>query len=215
MITRDVLTQAETALKAAELKLTRVQLNLLETSRTAVTANDAVTAPLVEGRDFVKERLNLDLMLAQRQLADAEQAAAEAERRVQSGMIDQLAGLQAQMELARARSELELLMNTVELRTRFLEQKQQPAAVAYELQLLSAQARLQQTRITHDLQSKRLERMREMHRVGRLSQLDLLRAEVAIVEAEAQLRQLERELQVLQSGRGREHVPDAPAGAPS
>jgi outer membrane protein TolC len=215
VVGRESLLQAESAVRAAEIKLNRIQLNIEEINATGAAPRDEISAPLVGNRDFVKERLHLDLVLAQQKLSVAEQAAAEAERRVQLGVVDRMAALQSKTELARARADLELLVHTVELREQSLQEKQQPADVADAVQRLRLQSELQFMQVQHEIQRQRLETMRNRHRVGALTELDVLRAEVALAESAAQLAAVQRQLQLLRETLRRDTTALAPATAPS
>src|SRR5688572_28885411 len=155
VVGRESLSQAESALRAAEIKMNRVQLNIAEIRASGAAPRDEISAPLVGNRDFVKERLQLDLVLAQQKLAVAEQTAAETDRRVQLGVVDRLAALQTKAELTRARVDLELLARTVELREQFLQEKQQPADVANAVQRLRLQSELQFMQEHHAMQRTR------------------------------------------------------------
>ena len=197
VIGRESLAEAENALRAAELKLNRVELNMEEIRASGAAPRDEISAPLVGNRDFVKERLQLELVLAQQKLATAEQIAEETDRRVQLGVVDRMAALQTKADLARAQVDLELLANTVQLRQQFLQEKQHPAAVADALQRLRLQAELQFVQEQHATQRARLQMLRERHQVGAIPELDVLRAEVSLAETAAQLEALQRQVQLL------------------
>lgn len=214
VVGRESLAQAETDLRAAELKLNRIQLNMDEVNATGAAPRDEISAPLAGRRDFVKERLHLDLVLAQQKLTMAEQAAAETERRVQVGAVDQMAALQARTELSRARGDLQLLVHTLQLREQFLAEKQQPAEVTHALHRLRVQAELQHVQLQHVLQRQRLELMRERQRVGAVTELDVLRAEVALAETAAQLAALQAQVQLLRESPRRDTTA-TPLPAPS
>src|SRR5688500_7516131 len=75
----------------------RAQLNSEEIEASSQPPRDDLNAPLVGGRDFVTERIRLDLANAQHWLVVAERALATADRRVRVGAVSDLARAEAQL----------------------------------------------------------------------------------------------------------------------
>jgi outer membrane protein TolC len=172
----------------------RANCDVEEIRATSLPPRDELNAPLAGSRDFVTERLQLDLFVAQQRLTAAEQAKDEIERQVRVGAAGALAALDAGLEVARARAALGTLAERRKLRKEFIDQGT-PGD-----QLMR---RLQQASLRHDafvaqeavkVSGQRLEALRKQREAGVASELDVLRAEVELKEREAELYLLARQL---------------------
>ena len=112
----DKVAQAEAELRKVEAIAARAKLNVDEIKASALPPRDDLNAPLVGTRDFVTERLQLDLFVAQQRLTSAEQGAGEVERQVRAGAVDQSALLESMLEVTRARAALGTLAERRKLR---------------------------------------------------------------------------------------------------
>ncbi|HEY6828246.1 MAG TPA: hypothetical protein VI259_15410, partial [Gemmatimonadaceae bacterium] len=72
---------ADAELRAMEAQAMRARYNIEEITATSQPPRDDFAAPLVGGRDFVKDRIMLDLSAAQQRLTAAESAQSQSERR--------------------------------------------------------------------------------------------------------------------------------------
>jgi hypothetical protein len=194
---RQSLLTAQRQLKAMEISLARIQLDAEEIRATSATPRNDLDAPPVGGRDFVRERLTLDLKGAQQELALAEQGAAEATRRVEIGVAAPTLRLQAESDLAKARARMQQLIAALDLRQRYLKgdikRETLPAAVRRSeltLQLGSTQREIEAA-------SARAAEVRSLVELGRASQLDAKRAEVELLERQLELKRIQQELEVL------------------
>jgi hypothetical protein len=182
--------QAELELRTMQAQAMRAKYNIDEITRTAQSPRDDFSAPLVGDRDFVRDRLQLEAMVAQERLKNAEAALQEAQRRVRVGADDSTAQLQAEERLTRARADFSVLAVKLGLRKEFLE-KHTPvdsllarlAHVQLQQDVLVAQERTKVAREQLDLIQKR-------HAVGQAADLDLLRAKLEMQESQIELKRL-------------------------
>jgi len=188
------LANADAELRAMEAQAVRARYNIEEITATAQPPRDELNAPLVgagaAGRDFVKDRIMLDLAAAQQRLTAAEASFSDADRRVRIGAASEIATLEAKVEVSRARARMAVLAQRLALRKEYLErgtpveqlsarladaQLQQDLAVAQdELALARARAAL-------------LERQRA---AGIIGDFDLVQAKLKLQERELELQQL-------------------------
>jgi len=199
MTGRESLLAAQRQLKALEASLARTQLDIEEIRATSATPRNDLDAPLVGGRDFVRERLNLDLRDAQQELAVAEQAVAQAIQRVETGVAPPTVRLQSESDVAHARARMQQLIATLDLRQRYLkgEIKREalvPAARRSELTL-----QLESTQREIDLMGARVAEVRNQVEIGQAGQLDVKRAEVELLERQLQLKRIQQELEALKA----------------
>ena len=187
MATAQWLTGAQSELHSMQALAMRARLNIDEVTASAQPPRDDLNAPLVGGKDFVRDRLRLEAMTAQERLTAAEASLAEAERRVRIGAASDVSRLDADVEAARARAALGVLAKRLELRKEFVE-KGTPAD-----QMLRRLDELQ-SRVDADVAQRALTAARErvsiaekQHAVGAVGDLDLMKAQVAMKERELDL----------------------------
>ena len=191
------LVQAERDLRSMEARLAKSQLNILEIQATSLAARDELNAPLVNGRDFVLERIQFDLQEAQQQLVAAEAAFSNTESRFRAGVATELARAEAQLDLERARRALALLAERMTLRREFV-QRATPAdqlttrlgATELRLDALLAQKTL-------ELSRSRLEMVEKQRAIGAAEEIDVMRARLEVKERELDLQRLAIQLQRL------------------
>ena len=197
----DKVAQAEAELRKVEAIAARAKLNVDEIKASALPPRDDLNAPLVGTRDFVTERLQLDLFVAQQRLTSAEQGAGEVERQVRAGAVDQSALLESMLEVTRARTALGTLAERRKLRKEFIDR----GTSGDELNRMFEQARLRHDAMVAqesvNLLRQRLGAVQKQHAVGAATELDLLRAQVELKEKEVELHLLARQLRDLK-GRG-------------
>ena len=194
---RESLQAAERELREMEAALARVRLNAEEIRATSAAPRDDLQAPVVGGRDFVRERLRLELELAQRALVATEQAVAEAQRRVSVGVIPQAVQRQAQDEALRARLQLQSLQATLELRARAVQGQFTADKVAAEQRRLELTLKRDLAQRQIDSMRIKIQELRSQVEVGLARQLELKRAEVELLEREIEVQRLRRELETL------------------
>jgi hypothetical protein len=199
---RETLQAAERQLRAMQAAVKRIAIDMEEIRATSVTPRNDLQAPLVGQRDFVRERLALDLETAQQALVAAELGVTEAQKRVEVGIAPRAAALAAEVDLAEARARLQQLQATIDLRQRLLNgeiKADETAATLRRLELTLQSGRL---RREVELAGLRVEELRRLVEVGTTSQLELKRAEVDLLERRSALAQVMTELATL--GKGKE-----------
>jgi hypothetical protein len=196
-IGRGSLAAAESELLRMEALARRAQLNVEEIRASSLLPRDDLNAPLVGTRDFVAERLMLDLFVAQQLMTSAEQAVAEADGQFRVGLVAALAVQDLRLELTRARAALGTLAERQKLRKEFLEQG--TAVDQLNRRLQQAQVRFDamvaQEKVT--VLQQRLAALEKQRQAGVAGELDLLRAQLELKEQEAALQSLARQLRQL------------------
>jgi hypothetical protein len=181
---------AEAEHRAMQAQARRIQLDLEEIRAAAQAPRDELSAPVVGGRDFVTERLRLDLYAAQQRLLAAEQALADAERRLRLGAGSELARLQAEVEAVRAKAAMAVLVERQRLRQEFLER----GTAIEELLRRQQDAELRQGVL---VAQRALEAAREQLALVERRRAAGAAAELEVLKAQVEVRELELELQRL------------------
>lgn len=206
---RESLAAAEAEVRTMESNVMRIRLDQEEIRATAAPPRREISAPLAGSRDFVTERLHLDLAAAQRQLVAAEQSAAEVERRYDVGATSRLAILDAQLDVARARGALQLLGIKADLRQQFLRDALSVADVERELQRQNLLVEADLAQRVHSLAAARLANLRELNALGQAEQLEVMRAEVEVLERAHELQRIARRLNALNAAPDRQEQSDS------
>jgi outer membrane protein TolC len=191
------LTAAESELRQMEAQAARVKLNIDEIRASAMPPRDDLNAPLVGTRDFVTDRMNLDLFTAQQRMTAAEQALAQAEDRWRVGSVPEMTVQDARLELTKARAALGSLAERRKLRTEFLEQGTDVEELNRRFQQAQARFDAMVVQEAVKVMLERVKLLRERRAVGEASELDVLRAEIELKEREAELLLLARQLRGL------------------
>ncbi|HLV25445.1 MAG TPA: hypothetical protein VKZ41_03980 [Gemmatimonadales bacterium] len=202
LLSHVVASDAEADLRAAEAEAMHAKANVDEIRASSQPPRNELNAPLVDGRDFVLERIRYDLLGAQQRLTAAERALDEMTRRVRIGADSEMARLAIEHEATRARAALGVLAERQRLRLEWVE-KQTPVE-----QLVR---RLRQSELRFDamvadkaleLARQRLVLARQLHAVGQVEQIEVLKAELEVREREIELQQIARQLQQVERSGG-------------
>jgi hypothetical protein len=187
---RSALLAAEVELRAQEAAAYRLQLDLQEIRETASAPRDELWAPLVGGRDFVKDRLTAEASVAQQKQVSVEAAAAEVERSYRAGVVTKGTLDEAMMAVEQAKSDFELIAYKLMLRRKALEEHLTP-------QLLSQ--RVEQAELSRQIErvARRLSALQENYEsargrlgTGLADSLEVLRLQVKLMETNEELRGL-------------------------
>ena len=192
-----VLADAESELRQMEALAARARLNVDEIRASSLPPRDDLNAPLVGGRDFVTERVQIDMFVAQQRLTAAEQAQAEADRRLRAGMSSEFLVLEAGLQVIRERAALGTLAERRKLRKEFVDQGTSVEQLNRRFQQLQVRHDAYVAQETVNVLRRRLETVRKMHSIGSATELDLLRAEYELKEKEFELQMLARQLREL------------------
>ena len=194
---REALLSVEREVRALEASLARARLDIQEIEMTSSVPRNDLDAPLVGKRDFVRERLALDMAAAQSGLTTAEQAVAQAQQRIEVGAAPAAARLQPEGELAQARLRMQVLRAKLELRQRFLKGEIKADALASEMRRV--ELALQRTRSQRELEiaRQRVDEVRRLFEVGQGTELDVKRAEVELLERQLEIKGIQRELEII------------------
>jgi len=194
---REALLSVEREVRALEASLARARLDIQEIEMTSSVPRNDLDAPLVGKRDFVRERLALDMAAAQSGLTTAEQAVAQAQQRIEVGAAPAAARLQPEGELAQARLRMQVLRAKLELRQRYLKGEIKADALASEMRRV--ELTLQRTRSQRELEiaRQRVDEVRRLFEVGQGTELDVKRAEVELLERQLEIKGIQRELEII------------------
>jgi hypothetical protein len=186
-------------LRELEAASARLKLNMTEIEATARSPRDELNAPLVNGRDFVRERLEVALMIVQVRLIAAEHKLADAERRVRVGAASPLESADYQSAAARLRAEVAVAAERLRAREEFLGK----GTSVHELTVRIERTEVEQA--IHVAQQElvntqaRLQLIEQRHKAGASTDLELLEAQVNVKIQQLDLQKLMQRLQKIRA----------------
>jgi len=198
---RETVQAAEDELRAMEASLKRLAIDVEEIQATAKAPRNDLEAPLVGKRDFVSERMALELQSAQRAMVAAEQMMAEIKRRFDVGVSTPMARLQAETELMQTRLRLEQLRDTLELRRRALAGAVKQEEIRSSLRRIELTLETRRIELDMQLARARVDELRTRVNVGTASEIELKRAELELLERQTDLKRVRQEIEKLASGK--------------
>jgi hypothetical protein len=176
--------------KEMESQLARAAMNIDEVKATARAPRDELNAPLVNGRDFVKERIQAQAMVVQQRMQSAESVQSEAARRVRAGVLSEVANQEAELDVVRARRDLIVLATRLVLRRQYLEKETPVDQLLRQLEQaeLHEDAVVAQRALT--LARARASALDKRRAAGVAGELDAMRAQLDVKEREVELQRL-------------------------
>jgi hypothetical protein len=198
---------ARLRVQEAEARLTRLSLDEEEIRLTGRSPDEALAAPLVEGRDFVTERLALDAWVVDRQREAAREDLDRLSNLSRLGTADEA-------DLARARSQEERLDRTLQELSERMALREQ--VLAGEVSGDEAEALMEVREIRLQLAvlaplredaMARLARAEEMVANGVAPESHLQEVRLQVMELETQFELLTRKLEILGEGQDQGRAP--------
>ena len=188
---------AERERQRVENACARLESEAAEVARTGQEPSDRISAPLVGGRDFVRERLELAALDARAEVQAAEQRQALAEQRHAAGVTSEAEVREASQTHSLALSQERLIGRRLALRAAFVGGKQSALEADLADLRFDAECALAEQRDLLEAARGDLARVRTLVDGGVMPQQELRRAQRRVAEAEGALRLAELELRVL------------------
>jgi multidrug resistance efflux pump len=198
VIEEEALMAATLALEEAEVRLATLQLDLEEVQISGKEPQNQVSAPLVDRRDFVTERLVLREAVAGRGRDMARVRLDRIQNLRESGVVGEEEVFRGTLALNEAESHLQSIQGLLGLRQRFLKGDLEGAAAEKELEILETQRRIDLTREALDEAMVRYQRLEERVVAGLIHESELKQARIQLIEMEIELNRLQRTLEILQ-----------------
>jgi hypothetical protein len=178
------LMEAELQLRVAEEEVARVILNGREIEASGLPPRDELNAPLIKGEDFVKQRIQNQMMTADKKLKAAEQNQSEISRRVAVGAASEVELGDADLEILRARAHLAVLAERIQAREEFLQKKTPLPELFRRIEKTGLQNTLAVMQRALTNAQARLALVEKRREAGAASDADVLRARLDVLERE-------------------------------
>ena len=186
------------AVENAELDLKRSLLNLEEVKMSGDIPRNELYAPLVGSRDFVSERLIIEIEEAEVVLENLGIHLDRIRRLVEelTARGDEVAHLQA--EIANRTMTIAKIRERLDLRQRFLEGTITARDVEIQDRMTGAERNLQAAQSSVDALKRQMARIQDLEAQGSVTPMETRQMEYALAAAEAQLRLAALEMKVLE-----------------
>lgn len=187
---QESLAAAIAELRDMEARRNAMGLNIEEINASGQAPRDDLGAPLVAGRDYVKQRIALQLSASQAKLSAAEATQANAERRFRAGTEDESVVTNTRLKVIHVQAQLSVLAERLRLRNDFLEHGTPPEQLVGRLEVAQLRADAFFGQAELDAAKARLAIVEKMRAAGRATDVDLLRAQLAVKELEIEIQGL-------------------------
>jgi hypothetical protein len=183
--------QAEVDTKIKALELEEIRLSGRE-------PQDALSSPLVDGRDFVSEKIQVHVEVARRHLEVVRSEVELTRQRAEAGIVSEVDVQARDLSVLEAELRVEALARELEIRRAYLDSE--ITAVEAELKQLEveAQNRVNLLHRQRDYFRRELERYQAAMDVGTVHPADAAAMRAQMAEIEGQLRLAESELGIVQ-----------------
>jgi hypothetical protein len=194
----NLVASAERDVRLAQIRLDRASLETAEVQLSVRPVRDEITSPLVKGRDFVTERLQLDLKSSGISLSAAEALRKNAQTRFAVGLIGDVELAEADVTLLRAQSEVQLIQDQLALRSRFIAGGLTPLQTMRQQALLAARSELKLAESSLALAMKRADLVKKRAAVGTADERDSLAAQLDVLSKRADIEALRARIRNLE-----------------
>lgn len=194
---QESLAAAIAEMRDMEARRNATALNIEEITASGKGPRDDLGAPLVSGRDYVKQRIALQASAVQAKLNAAEATQANAERRFRAGAEEEAVVTNTRLKVIHVKGALFVLAEQLRLRDEFLQHGTPPEQLAQRLEAaqLRADASFGQAELT--AARARLALVMQRRAAGATNDVDLLRAQLAVKELEIEMQRLATRLQTV------------------
>ena len=197
LIREDEYQAMKIAVKKAELDFKKSQLNLEEVKMSGEIPRNELYAPLVSGRDFVSERLELDKMEIELEIYLISRHLKRIKKLTEEGLIQDHELDQVMTVIANQEAHLDKIQQRLDLRSSFLEGEITAREVEIESRLTAAENHLHHAQSKVDSLEQQLTRFQALEARGGITRSETRQLEFAIDAAQAELKLAVLEMDVL------------------
>jgi outer membrane protein TolC len=181
----------------AEAQLKSLQLQLEEIRITGLEPRNELSAPRVGGRDFVSERLRVDMSITEAVLVAEHERQRDADKRFQVGMADGVDVASAQTRVVEVEAAIDTFRRKLDIRQKFLAGSVD--AIETELRVLEAEAEQRTKSLAPRLALARkdVERVSGRVDIGAATRVDLSIATLRRLQLETDLAKADLDLSLV------------------
>lgn len=198
LIREDEYQSMKLAVENAELDLHASQLNLDEVQMSGEAPRNELYAPMVSGRDFVSERLEIEIKKMNLVLEHMGIHAKRAGQLVEQDLVhrDEMGLIRSQISTQKMM--IDKIRNRLDLRARFLAGEITALEVEIEDRMTGADRNLHMARSRVDSLQEELKRIEILESQGKVTHMEVIQLQYALDAAQAELKLADLEMEVLE-----------------
>ena len=194
------LLSARTEVSEAEGRVARLQLDLEEVRISGREPQNGLSAPLLDGEDFVSQRLALEVSAAQERIQLAQIRLGRIQELHRIGAVSMAEVTQGVLALQEAEARLSGVHERLDLRRRFLDGELTGQEAESHLEVSHTEAELELIRMALQDAGVRYQEMEKRAGLGVVHESEVAKARLELMQLETQLEFLEIKLQTLRGG---------------
>lgn len=197
LIHEDDLLEAAIQSKLVDFELEKALLDLEEVHMSGEAPSNELYAPLQNGRDFVTERLRIDYRRTELIKDHIAEIAAGLEEKVRAGLMQERETREMDQQIVGAEKELARIQHQIDLRNVYLSGDLSAREITIRQMSQEARDRLAKAEKVYGMTQEQLNEVSEAHAKGLVPESDLRQAEYQMINARAEYRIAEIELELL------------------
>jgi hypothetical protein len=191
---------AELPVREAEAHLAILQLDEEEIRSSGRAPQNEISAPLVGGRDFVTERLLVQVAAAQERLSTVEERRDWMLEAVDAGLVEPREAEQFRPPLIEMEAEIAGMYERIALRLRFVSGELTPGEAEAELEMMDTRVQLQRLELMQQRISQEVRSVEEAVDRGLVHESQLERMRFRLMQVEFEMEMLRETLALLRGG---------------
>lgn len=189
-VSEQSLKEAVLAQREIEIALAQRNLDIAEVKASKSAPRNELWAPLVDKRDYVRERLLAQAALVEERLKSAKAEEVAVERNVKAGTEEAGSLREVALEVADRERELRLLAMKSKLREQFLTERLEPVEVSRRLQEVQLEVDLARAQELLAAAAARHAKVEARVKAGVMTELEQKRLELEILERQAEVKRI-------------------------
>lgn len=198
LIREDEYQAIEVAMENAELDFKRSQLNLEEVKMSGEIPRNELYAPLVGGRDFVSERMEMEKKTIKLSMEQLRIQMERASQLAEQNLVREDETAQIRAAIADRKMMIDKIQERLDLRVRFLRGEITAQEVEIQDRMTGAERNLQLARSKVESLQEQLDHLKAMEAQGTISHREVSQLQYVLDAAQAELRLATLEMDVLE-----------------
>jgi len=195
---QDAVLEARFKVIEAEAQLKLINLQLAEVEATGSEPLNAVTSPLVSGRDFVIERWQVEMSIPEAALEVEKTRLQSAQRRVAAGVASPMEVQASRTRMLEMEAAIGAMQKKVGIRQRLLKREMDAALADLRVLEVEAEQRRQTLEPRIDLARQMVKDLEAKFQTGSTDRVELMRSQLQLLEIELEIAKVNVDLANIQ-----------------
>jgi outer membrane protein TolC len=195
---QDAVLEARFKVIEAEAQLKLINLQLAEVEATGSEPLNAVTSPLVSGRDFVIERWQVEMSIPEAALEVEKTRLQSAQRRVAAGVASPMEVQASRTRMLEMEAAIGAMQKKVGIRQRLLKREMDAALADLRVLEVEAEQRRQTLEPRIDLARQTVKDLEAKFQTGSTDRVELMRSQLQLLEIELEIAKVNVDLANIQ-----------------